>query len=1004
MSRAHGAFDRSVLDALAEGVAVIDATGAIVFCNRAGAEILGLTLDEVSGRFYSDGRFEPVDDSGAPVAAQDLPIARVLATGEQVVDWPIGISTPDGERRWLTVNAHVSESNASGRPELVIASFRDVTTFRKNALELERRLTIEHTLTSVSQSFIDRAADDLAGCLADGLRDLVAALAVDRGLVFKFADGRISEFHEYCRPGVSSTTLDAGDQPTIEEQPIFRAALEHQHPIIIPDTHAIELSAAGRDLLERSGARAIVAVPMVHQGVVVGLIAVDDIRAPRAWSDADLNALDRFAAIVITGRARHEAAREQRSLEARFAALVEHSWDVIIVISGAGELTFANSRIERMVGLTPDDLLGSNVLELIHPDDLDAALASISRVLTGDNEGRIIDLRLRHRDGHWVPVEVVGNNLLDDPAINGIVVNVRDTTERRLIEGTLHEAQSLFEEVFEHGTIGLVLVTQSRRIFRVNPAMCRMLGYTAEELCERTITDITHPDDRAEAIERHDELMSGNQRAYTYEKRYLRKDGQVVWCRVNVNSVSDSDGSPSYQIGHIEDITAQRAIAEQLEREARHDSLTDLPSRKVLLERLDRALHESRRGAHGQVAVLFIDLDHFKQVNDTLGHAAGDELLISVARAIQMSLRGSDIAGRFGGDEFVVLCTNLASPADATIVADRIRRRLSAPFIVQETEVFVGASIGIAIADHRSDAAGLMTEADTAAYRAKDRGRNRVEVFDRELRTAVARRVEIATALRHVIENGELVLHYQPLVAVDSSSLDGFEALVRWERPGTGLISPADFLPIAEERGLIVSMGRWITETACRQLATWNEGDTPTSMGVNLSPRQLGSGQLVREVRNILDDTGIDPTRLCFEITENALVDDAETAIRRLEELRDLGVRLAIDDFGTGYSSLSYLRRLPVQVVKIDRSFVLALGTDHEGSTIVASVINLAHALGMEIVAEGVETIEHVAALVNLGCDKMQGYWFSRPVPVEQATELLAGGGTWSGERWNTAA
>ena len=570
----------------------------------------------------------------------------------------------------------------------------------------------------------------------------------------------------------------------------------------------------------------------------------------------------------------------------------------------------------------------------------------------------------------------------------------------RVVLDALRETQSLFEEVFEHGPIGLALATSTRRLFRVNPAFCAILGYTAEELCDRTITDITHPDDRSETLERHDSLQGGACDRYTYEKRYVRKDRTPVWCRVNVNVVRNAAGEQIYSIAHVEDIDGQRRAAEQLERDARHDSLTDLANRKSLIERLDRALSDSQRNGHGQAAVLFIDLDHFKQVNDTLGHAAGDLLLRQVARAIQSCLRGSDLAGRFGGDEFVVICPSLALPTEATIVADRIRRRLTAPFVVQDTEVYVGASIGIAIADHHSTAPGLLAEADTAAYRAKERGRNRIEIFDEDLRRSVRARVEIATALRHALDDEQFVLHYQPLVAVDSSSLAGFEALVRWERPGVGLVPPGDFLPVAEDRGLMVPMGRWITDQACRQLATWNALGHDTTMGINLAPRQLASGHIIREVREIIENTGVDSTRLCFEITENALVDDAEAAIRRLHELRDLGVRLAIDDFGTGYSSLSYLRRLPVQVVKIDRSFVLALGTDREGSTIVASVIDLAHALGMEIVAEGVETIEHVAALVNLGCDKMQGFWFAKPKDAQAATALLVGGGAWTAQGW----
>jgi diguanylate cyclase (GGDEF)-like protein/PAS domain S-box-containing protein len=1004
MSEQHaGQFDRAWLDALSEGFAVVDADGTVAWCNQSGCDILGLTTDAATGRIISDDAFGCVDEHGRALTHAELPAAIALIEDRPVVDFTLGVVTPTGERRWLSVNAQVTDRTTDDRPARVITTFRDVTAERRSHDDLQRRLAVEQTLTRVSQRFIDHSADDVEACIDDGLRDLGEHLGVDRVLLLMLDGDTMPVAHEYRDPDAGLPPITTAELPTLDLMPNLAAARDEGAPLVVDDLALATIAPAGQAVADRLAIRALLIVPLIRNEEAVGLIALAPSQ-PRPWNEIDVSALRRFAAIAVNGLERHEATRRRHELEARLAGLIESSWDEIIVLDEHARLTFANRQTERVIGWEPEDLVGRNALDLIHPDDLDTALASMGRVLSGDQGGRIIPLRLQHRDGHWVHVEIVGNNLMHEPAINGIVANVRDTTERRMIAEKLRETESLFEEVFRHGPIGLMLVTQSRSIFRVNPAICDILGYTADELCGRTITDITHPDDRVQTIEQHTAIHSGTADSYRYEKRYIRKDGTTVWCRVNVNVVRDADGTAAYSVGHIEDITESRRIAEQLEREARHDALTDLPSRRFLLERLERALDESRRGGHGQVAALFIDLDHFKQVNDSLGHAAGDELLASVARAIQGSLRGSDVAGRFGGDEFVVLCPALASPTDATVVADRIRRRLSAPFVVHDTEVFVGASIGIAIADHRSDAASLMAEADTAAYRAKERGRNRIEIFDRELRTAIAKRVEIATALRHAIDDEELVLHYQPLVDVDSSRLAGFEALVRWERPGVGLVSPADFLPVAEERGLIVPMGRWITEHACQRLATWNGAGLDTTMGINLSPRQLNSGHLVREVRAILDDTGVDPTSLYFEITENALVDDAETAIRRLSELRDLGVRLAIDDFGTGYSSLSYLRRLPVQVVKIDRSFILSLGVDREGSTIVASVINLAHALGMEIVAEGVESIEHVAALVTLGCDKMQGYWFSKPVPAEQATRLLTGGGTWLGDRWNESA
>jgi diguanylate cyclase (GGDEF)-like protein len=501
-----------------------------------------------------------------------------------------------------------------------------------------------------------------------------------------------------------------------------------------------------------------------------------------------------------------------------------------------------------------------------------------------------------------------------------------------------------------------------------------------------------HPDDAEASRGMLEMIMNGSGSDYTAERRYVRRDGTFMWGRVSVNPVRNAEGTVLYLIGHVQDITGRKQFEERLSYEATHDALTGLPLRGLLLDHLELAVAGGRR--HGtKVAVLFIDLDRFKRVNDSLGHAAGDELLAEVAKRVRRAVRDIDTPGRFGGDEFVVVCPDLAGIRDVVAIAERIRHQLEQPFEIRNVQVFVGASIGIAVADDHSDPEGLLSQADTAAYRAKERGRNRYEIFDDDLRMLVAQRLDIEAGLRHALDHDELRLYYQPIVAIERGDVVGFEALVRWQR-GTELISPDHFLGIAEETGLIVPLGRQVIEKACRQLAAWDTmlGVRVPHLAVNLSARQLTQPDLASDVRRALRASGIDPNRLCLEITETVLMQDTPQVIATINALRDLGVRLAIDDFGTGYSSLSYLRRLPVSAVKIDRSFILELGADHEGSTIVASVVSLAHALGMDIIAEGVETIEHVAALVNLGCDHAQGFFFSRPVDGATAAEILRRG------------
>ena len=686
-----------------------------------------------------------------------------------------------------------------------------------------------------------------------------------------------------------------------------------------------------------------------------------------------------------------ESTEELQQNERRFRTLIAKSSDIVTVVGTDLQIKYVSGAVDDILGYGIDELVGRDATELIHPDDIDEALIAVARTITPDGRGEPLELRLLHRLGHWVALEALGTNLMDDPLVGGIAVNLRDISERRRIEETLREAQDRFEEAFEHAPIGMAMVGQDGHFFRVNPALCRMLGYTNDELLELTSDELSHPEDLANTVEHHVDAYRGGSDNYVLDKRYRRKPGDWIWCRVHVSIVKDTDGEPLYSVGQILDVTERRRFEEQLAYEATHDNLTRLPLRNLIIDHLGLALAGARRRST-EVAVLFIDLDHFKRVNDSLGHTGGDELLVSAAERLRSAVRDGDTPGRFGGDEFVIVCPDIGGPSDALVLAERIRAALEPPFSVRGTEVFVGASVGVVVANGSADPATLLKYADIAAYRAKERGRNRAELFDENLRSSVATRLDTESAFRRAIDSNELVVHYQPVVSVNSGEITGFEALVRWERPGFGLVPPGEFLPIAEETGLIVPMGKQVLRIACAQIAQWAgqfpDGSSP-KVAVNLSAGQVGQTDLVDDVERIVAESGATPGSLCIEITETLLMQDTPATIDTLNRLRTLGVSLAIDDFGTGYSSLSYLRRLPVTVLKIDQSFILELGLDPQGATIVASVIDLAHALGMECVAEGVENAVHLATLARLGCDEMQGFFFSRAVPADEATAML---------------
>jgi len=433
------------------------------------------------------------------------------------------------------------------------------------------------------------------------------------------------------------------------------------------------------------------------------------------------------------------------------------------------------------------------------------------------------------------------------------------------------------------------------------------------------------------------------------------------------------------QLGRV--IERQRA-EELLTHNALHDNLTGLPNRILLLDRLTTALARAKRQA--DLAVLFLDLDRFKLVNDSLGHEAGDRLLVATASRLSAAVREGDTIARFGGDEFVVLCEDVGSVEEAILVADRISAALATPIALDGGEVFVTTSIGIALSSGAQQTAhALLRDADAALYRAKETARGSHEVFNEDMRSRATRRLETVNALHRAIERDELLLHYQPVVALGSGETVGMEALVRWMHPERGLVPPAEFIPLAEESGIIAAVGRWVLREACRQRREWIEripGAARLTIGVNLSPRELHDPSLVDEVAEVIAGAGIDPWGLVFEVTESVLMSDAGVTIQRIEQLKKLGVRIAIDDFGTGYSSLASLRRLPVDVLKIDKSFIDGLDKDPEKAAIACTVVRLAQALGLRTIAEGVEHAEVARALGEFGCDLAQGYYFARPL------------------------
>ncbi len=574
----------------------------------------------------------------------------------------------------------------------------------------------------------------------------------------------------------------------------------------------------------------------------------------------------------------------------------------------------------------------------------------------------------------------------------------------------LWEKERLFHLITENAVDMIGVIDRDGRRLYNSPAYEKVLGYTVDELASTSSMDQVHPEDRARVVEAAEKAYHTG-RGDRLEYRIRHKDGSWRVLESTASAISGANGEIEGLVIVNRDITERKQAEALLEHRAFHDGLTNLPNRVLLLDRLQRAVEVSRRHRDFKFAVLYIGIDNFKVVNDSLGHAAGDELLIQIARRLTACLRGADTISRErnrgvvsntpdntlarpGGDEFVVLAAELRDPSDAMRMSNRVQERLAMPFAVNGKEIVITASIGVVFSGsgaNESNSEDMLRDAEIAMYRAKHSGKGRCEVFDSGMQAAAVKRLDLETQLRKALEANEFRIHYQPIVTLASGQIEGFEALSRWQR-ADGLVPPADFISVASETGLILPMNRDLLRHACAQIRQWQSlfpSNVPLGVSVNVTAPEFAQPDLAAQIRQILQEGEVDPGRITFEITETIAMADPERSLRTLLELNDLGVRLSLDDFGTGFSSLCRLRQFPFHSLKIDRSFVSRMVEDSETREIVRIILMLAHNLGMKVVAEGIEQPEQMGMLLEFGCELGQGYLFSRPVESGQIEALL---------------
>ena len=562
--------------------------------------------------------------------------------------------------------------------------------------------------------------------------------------------------------------------------------------------------------------------------------------------------------------------------------------------------------------------------------------------------------------------------------------------ERTLSRERLLESERRAESTLALAAIGIAHVDDSGQFLYANPRLCEMLGYLEGELLRMNVKQISHPDDVNVTDEVRDRLRKGELDSFKMEKRYLRKDGQSIWVSLTIAARRDRAGHPISDVSIVEDISARKLAEDRVQYLATHDGLTGLPNRALFGQLVNLAVESARR-RHSKIAVLFIDLDRFKTINDSLGHDAGDVLLREMASRFRDCLRGSDVVARLGGDEFVVLLSEVSGQAQAALVAKLLLSAAMRPVEIHQQECRVTASIGICLHPlPGQDDQAVMRNADLAMYAAKEEGKNTYQFYCPAMQARTTGRLAIETQLRHALERNELSLQYQAKVQLDTDTITGVEALLRWNHSELGAVSPVQFIPVAEETGLIATIGRWVLQTACEQNAQWlRDGLPPVRICVNLSLRQLEDPSLVKDIQSALAQSGLPAHLLELELTESMIMHNVERAVSVLTNIKKLGVRLAIDDFGTGYSSLAQLKRFPIDTLKVDRSFIREITHDPGDRAITEAIIAMGKTLSLTIVAEGVETPEQKAFLRGRGCDEMQGYYFSTPVRPEEFAALL---------------
>lgn len=705
--------------------------------------------------------------------------------------------------------------------------------------------------------------------------------------------------------------------------------------------------------------------------------------------------IDSELCIICTGRdvsRRRQAENALLASEEKFARIFTHSPDGIVITRLSDSIILdANDVFLAGSGFARDELMGKSFYDLgvitndVHLQDLTDDLMERGRV-----QNKLLDLRLK--SGEVLPT-MVSATIMELNGEASVLVIIKDHSAQLRTEEKLKRSEERFRRTFENAPIGIMLIDAEGRIFQVNNYASGMLEYRNDELLSRYIFELLPDSQRKELKHTLESLLTNKHSVDSTERPMQCRSGRSIYTNFHIVLQRSDTGNPLYFIVQIADSTELKNSQEQMERLAFYDTLTDLPNRRLFNSRLEQKLKSSKRNDKLS-AILYLDLDQFKRVNDTLGHDQGDTLLREVARRLKSCLREEDTVARLGGDEFTILLNKLSNPRDAGLVAEKLLGVLRQPIQLEGHEVVVTTSIGIALIPGDGQNPDVLVKfADLAMYRAKEEGRNNYQYYSGDMNKLTHNQLDLENQLRKALENEEFVLYYQPKINLKTNKIMGMECLIRWNHPERGFLPPDEFIPLAEQTGIIVEIGEWVIREACRAARIVSKvAGYPVNTAINVSPRQFRQHSLVSIISDCIDECGLEASQLEFETTETTLMHDLEAAADTLLRMHQLGVKLAIDDFGTGYSSLQHLKRFPFDIVKIDRSFIMEIPDNEDDMAITSAVIAMSHRLHLKVVAEGIETREQLDYLLAHHCEYGQGYYFSKAIPLDDITKLLTPG------------